>query len=89
MVMLAHAASTDLSDNPAGLVIIGVTVVILFVIILIAAAQEPKKYDVCGLPIKQKYYTWTIQGQKQILCPKCSSQMERKVSKAAFKSKFG
>lgn len=89
--MLAHAStSTDfLTDNPIGVVILVATVAILFILGLIAAVNTPKNCDVCGLPIKQKYHTWTIQGQKQTLCPKCNARMESKVSKAAFKSKFG
>lgn len=62
---------------------------IIVLIFIISVFAGPGKCDVCGLPIKKKHYTWKIDGKKQKLCPKCNSQMERKVSKDAFKSKFG
>ena len=58
-------------------------------VIVVLACAKPSKCDVCGLPIKRTSHMWTIQGEKKRLCPKCNSQMERKVSKAAFKSKYG
>ena len=62
---------------------------IIILIVIIALLCKQKKCDVCGLDIKRKFYTWEIDGKKQTLCPKCNSQMERKVSKQAFKNRFG
>ncbi len=61
-------------------------IVILVVVILIFS--KGNSCGICNLPIKKKYYEWKIAGKKQKLCPKCNSQMERKVSKEAFKNKF-
>lgn len=52
-------------------------------------SRESRKCDICGLDIKRTYHEWKIGGKKQILCPNCNSQMERKVSRSAFKNKFG
>ncbi|MBW8780343.1 MAG: hypothetical protein JF599_00430 [Verrucomicrobia bacterium] len=67
----------------------GVFIGIVVIVFIIALFAKSGKCDVCSLPFKNKYYNWTIEGKKQKLCPKCSQQMERRVSKAAFKSKFG
>jgi len=61
-------------------------VVIVFIISIFAPT---KRCDVCRVPIKRKYYRWTIEGKKTMLCPKCNAQMERRVSKSAFKGRFG
>lgn len=66
-------------------IVIGIVVVLL----ILAAFAAPGKCSICGLPLKRKYYNWTIRGQKQTLCPKCNGQMERKISREAFKQKFG
>jgi ribosome-binding protein aMBF1 (putative translation factor) len=60
----------------------------IILLLIIAAFSGHGKCDICGLPIKKKYYKWEIEGKTQKLCPKCNSQMERKVSKEAFKKKF-
>lgn len=62
---------------------------ILVALLLVAALAGPGRCNVCNLPIKRKYYTWKLDGRKNKLCPKCNSQMERKVSREAFKSKYG
>lgn len=63
--------------------------VIVIVLVLGAIFSGPGRCDVCGVQIKRRYYRWTIAGKKQKLCPKCNSQMERRVSKQAFKRRFG
>jgi len=45
--------------------------------------------DICNTPIKRKYYTWTIDGKRQRLCPTCSARLERRQSKIAFDRRFG
>jgi hypothetical protein len=67
------------------IILIGICVASIIVSIIF----RPPKCDVCGLGIKKISYSWKIGGKKQKLCPKCNSRMERKVSKEAFKSKFG
>jgi ribosome-binding protein aMBF1 (putative translation factor) len=62
---------------------------VIILIVVIALFCKAGRCDVCGLDIKKKYYTWEIDGRKQRLCPKCNAQMERGVSKEAFKKKFG
>ncbi|MDE0568398.1 MULTISPECIES: hypothetical protein [Shewanella] len=61
---------------------------IIVIIILGAIFGKPSSCDVCGQSIKKTYYKWTIGGKKQVMCPKCNSQMERKISKEAFNKKF-
>jgi ribosome-binding protein aMBF1 (putative translation factor) len=68
--------------------VIGIIVVVV-ILSIIGALAGPGSCDVCGQGIKKKYYTWQIDGKKQKLCPKCNTQMERKISKEAFKKKFG
>lgn len=65
--------------------------VIAFIVIvsLISIFTPGRRCDVCKLPIKRKYYRWVIEGKKTVLCPKCNTQMERRVSKGAFKGRFG
>jgi len=67
--------------------VIGIIVVVLLLIVGMFAG--PPKCDICGLAIKKTHYEWKIGGKKQKLCPKCNSLMERKVSKDAFRRKFG
>jgi ribosome-binding protein aMBF1 (putative translation factor) len=62
---------------------------IVVVLVVLVAFAGPGKCDVCGQPIKKTSYTWKIEGKKQKLCPKCNVQMERRVSKEAFKKRFG
>lgn len=50
---------------------------------------KPKKCSVCRQRFKKKYTTWKISGKKMHLCPNCNSQMERKISTARFRDKFG
>jgi hypothetical protein len=61
----------------------------LFGIGVLAALSGNVRCSVCGVPLKRKTYTWTLNGKTQKVCPKCNSRMENKVSKDAFKSKFG
>ena len=61
--------------------------VVLF--ILAAIFGGPGRCDVCRAPIKKAYYTWKLEGKKQKLCPHCNAQMERRISKQAFKNRFG
>jgi len=63
--------------------------VIFGILILLAVIVNPGRCSVCRVPIKRKYYIWKTNGEKLRLCPKCNSQMERKVSRDAFKSKYG
>lgn len=62
---------------------------IIVLIVLGAIFGKPTSCDVCGQSIKKTYYTWKISGKKQHMCPKCNTQMERKVSKESFNKKFG
>jgi transcription initiation factor IIE alpha subunit len=64
-------------------------IIFIVIIFVLAAAAGNGRCDICNLPIKRTYYKWTIAGEKQKLCPKCNSQMERKVSRNSFKNKFG
>ncbi len=64
-----------------------VALIIFFVIGAIFG--KPSSCSICGQSIKKTYYKWTISGKKQTLCPKCNSQMERKISKEAFNRRFG
>ncbi|RPJ49791.1 MAG: hypothetical protein EHJ95_08250 [Methanobacteriota archaeon] len=64
-------------------------VVILGILFLLAAVSGPGTCSVCHAPIKKKYYVWKTNGEKLRLCPKCNRQMERNVSRDAFKSKYG
>jgi len=59
------------------------------VLAAIGSATKSQTCDVCGTAIKRKYHTWKLEGKNKKLCPNCNSQMERKVSKAAFDEKFG
>ncbi len=63
-------------------------VVILGILIVLAAIASPGTCSVCHVAIKKKSYIWKVNGEKMTLCPKCNSQMERKVSREAFKSKY-
>ncbi|BFM13551.1 hypothetical protein R50072_37040 [Simiduia litorea] len=64
--------------------------IFLGVLLLVGAYfATPNSCYVCGQSIKKTYYTWKIEGKKRVLCPKCNTQMERKVSKQAFSKKFG
>lgn len=59
------------------------------VIKVIQKLAEPTSCDVCSTDIKRKYYTWTIDGKKQHLCPNCNSKMNRRQSNRHFKNRFG
>jgi hypothetical protein len=61
----------------------------IVLVLIITLLCRQKRCDVYGLDIKKKFYTWNIDGKKQKLYPKCNNQMERKVSREAFKNKFG
>jgi len=56
---------------------------------ILGAILKPHRCDICNIRFKRKYYTWTIEGKKQHLCPNCSSKMERRVSAVRFKGRFG
>jgi hypothetical protein len=64
-------------------------IIIALVVTIIAAVSHRWHCDVCGLPIRRKYYKWKIEGKDQVLCPKCNAKMERKVSNKVFKDRFG
>lgn len=59
--------------------------IILFIII---TSARTKKCTVCNVPIKRLYYTWKVEGKKHRMCPKCNTQMERRVSKQTFNKKI-
>lgn len=61
--------------------------IILFAII--SAIFKPTRCDVCNLSFKRKYYTWTLEGKKQHLCPNCNARMKRRVSNQRFNDRFG
>lgn len=77
-----------LGNEPLGYIVLGFVGLVLLIGVLIAGYEETR-CGVCGLPIHRISYSWMIGGKKQRLCPRCSSRMKNKVSKAAFKSKFG
>ena len=56
---------------------------------VIGAIFKPRRCDICGIGFKRKYYTWTIGGKKQHLCPNCNSKMTRRQSSIKFKDRFG
>lgn len=56
---------------------------------LVSAIFKPSHCDVCNLSFKRKYYTWTIDGKKQHLCPNCNSKMNKRISNQRFNSRFG
>lgn len=64
-------------------------IALVVAVFIMALLRKQQRCDICGLDIKRKSYTWKIDGKKQTLCPKCNSQMERKISRDAFKNKFG
>jgi ribosome-binding protein aMBF1 (putative translation factor) len=64
-------------------------VVIIGMLFVLAVVASPGRCSICNVPIKKKYYKWRIDGKKSRLCPKCNGQMERKVSRDAFKSRYG
>jgi hypothetical protein len=66
-------------------VVIGLIGFIILVGILIAIKQADMRCSVCGVPIIRVSYIWG----KSRMCPRCDSRMRKKLSKEAFKSKFG
>ncbi|MFM9756678.1 hypothetical protein ACKKBH_07110 [Aeromonas dhakensis] len=64
-------------------------VALIIFIVIAAIFGKPSSCCICGPSIKNTYYKLTISGKKQALCPKCNSQMERKISKEAFNRRFG
>jgi len=60
-----------------------------FAVGIIREIMKPRRCSVCNSPFKRRYYTWTIGGKKQHMCPGCSSRMDRKISKQKFEQKFG
>jgi len=56
---------------------------------VIGAIFKPRRCDVCGIFFKRNYYTWTIEGRKQHLCPNCNNKMSRKISNKKFTDRFG
>ncbi len=58
-------------------------------LVVIGTMFKPSRCDICHNSFKRKYYTWTIDGKKQHLCPNCNSQMSRRVSSKKFKDRFG
>ena len=61
----------------------------IIVLIFIASMFKPRSCDICGTGFKKKYFTWTIDGKKQHLCPYCNSKMNRRNSDRHFKNRFG
>ena len=64
-------------------------VAVLFLVLVLIGMASGQRCTVCETPIKKKSYRWKIEGKKQILCPKCNSQMERRMSSSKFKDRFG
>lgn len=58
-------------------------------LIVIGAIFKPRRCDICDTYFKKSYYTWTIDGKKQHLCPNCNNKMSRRVSSAKFNNRFG
>ena len=87
LIALAHASNSHITkdESSGGGWILG----ILFFVFIAWAVSKPSLCSVCGLRLKRKYYSWKIEDKTQYLCPKCNSRMEGKVSKQAFKNKFG
>ena len=66
--------------------------IIIFLVVayvLYSKFSGSRRCDVCDLPIKKTYYNWEIEGKDQKLCPKCNTQMERRISKERFTNRFG
>lgn len=61
----------------------------IVLIVILNNLFKPKKCDVCGFRFKKSYSKWKIDGKTLHLCPNCSSQMERKISRKRFKDRFG
>ncbi|MCX5638847.1 MAG: hypothetical protein NTX52_14310 [Planctomycetota bacterium] len=57
-------------------------------VVLILAAFWPKTCQICGNQIRRVSYTWTIEGQKKRVCPKCNQALERRQSKQVFDDLF-
>lgn len=64
-------------------------VIVIILVVVVSYFSRNKKCSVCSQPIKNKFYTWEIEGKKAILCPHCNSRMEKKVSKESFSRRFG
>jgi hypothetical protein len=77
-------ALSEMGTSEIILMVVGLIIIILLFIVL----SKEHRCNICGLPFRRIHYNWKIGGQSQRLCPKCNQQMERKVSKKAFKSKF-
>lgn len=65
-------------------VIFGIIAIVISCVIF-----KPTRCDICGFDFKRKYYTWTIDGKKQHLCPNCNSRLTRRESAKKFKDRFG
>lgn len=61
----------------------------IVLLVILGAIFKPSRCDICGTSFKKKYYTWTIEGKKQHLCPNCNSKMSRRVSNQRFNNRFG
>ena len=66
-----------------------IIVFLVIAVVLYSIFSGPRRCNVCDLPIKRTYYNWKIEGKDQKLCPKCNTQMERRVSKERFTNRFG
>jgi len=62
---------------------------IIALIYLYNKLSLPKSCSICKVRFKKGYYPWTLEGKRQKLCPKCNNRMENKLSKEAFKEKYG
>lgn len=90
--------SKTINDIPSWIVycgFAGVGAIVILIIVLAALKSEDSPYplmkkgsltcSVCGVRIIRVSYFW---GNDR-MCPKCNNRMKNKVSKEAFKSKFG
>jgi hypothetical protein len=65
-----------------------IIVIIVIFSVIVGISNRQRYCDVCGLPLKRSYYTWTLEGKNEKLCPNCNARMEKKVSRDAFNEKF-
>lgn len=61
----------------------------IVIVLLYKKLSLPKSCSICKVRFKKGYYPWKIEGKNKKLCPKCNNRMENKLSREAFKDKFG
>jgi DNA-directed RNA polymerase subunit RPC12/RpoP len=76
--------SSSSSDSSSILSVLGFMAALIF----LGSLFVSRKCTVCGTRIKKKYFTWKINGEKEVMCPKCNSRMENRMSRQAFSRKF-